>query len=125
MRPLAPAAAVLLAAALAACVPPRESLDGQSLDGRTRVALDLQPVSVDSVRGHGTLHVAGHPVAVALQGHWRDAGDGVRSLEGTLQADTMPGERWTIEWSPSDLNGSLRAGDGVTEGDAVALATPR
>jgi hypothetical protein len=124
MRPLAPAAALLLAATLAACVPPRESLDGQSRDGTTRVALDLQPTSVDSVRGTGTLRFAGRPVAVVLRGRWHDAGDGIRSLEATLQADTMPGERWALEWSPSDLNGSIRPADSTAAGDVVTLATP-
>jgi hypothetical protein len=124
MRRLAPAAALLLAATLAACVPPRESLDGQSVDGSTRVALDLQPVSVDSVHGQGTLRFAGRPVSVVLRGRWHDAGDGIRSLEATLQADTMSGERWSLEWSPSDLNGSLRPADRTVAGDVVAIATP-
>jgi hypothetical protein len=36
----------------------------------------------------------------------------------------MSGERWAIEWSPSDLNGSLRPVDSTLAGDVVALATP-
>jgi hypothetical protein len=125
MRPrrLAPAA-LLLAATLAACVPPRESLDGQSVDGRTRVALDLQSAVGDSVKGTGTLRLAGHPVSVRLRGRWNDVGDGVRSLEGTLQADTKPGERWAIEWSASDLNGSLRPVDSTAAEDVVSLTMP-
>jgi hypothetical protein len=124
MSRLAPAAVLLLAATLAACTPPRETLDGQSHDGTTSVALDLQPTSVDSVRGTGTLRLAGRPVPVVLHGRWHDAGDGIRSLEATLQADTMQGERWSLEWSPSDLNGSIRPADSTAAGDVVALATP-
>jgi hypothetical protein len=108
MRRLAPLSALLLAATFAACVPPRESVDGESVDGRTRVALDIRPVSGDSVSGTGTLRVAGRPVPVRLSGRWNERGDGIRSLEGTLQADTATGERWVIAWSPSELNGSLR-----------------
>lgn len=110
-------AALLLASTLAACVPPRERLDGQSADGRTRVAIDLRPVSVDSVQGSGILRLAGRPVPVRLAGRWKDVGNGIRSLEATLQADTMPAEQWALEWSVSDLNGSLRSVDGP----AVAL----
>jgi hypothetical protein len=121
---LAPAAALLLAATLAACMPPRERLDGQSRDGTTRVALDLQPISVDSVHGQGTLRLAGRPVPVQLRGRWHDVGDGIRSLEATLQSDTMSGERWSLQWSPSDLNGSIRPVDSIAAGDVVALATP-
>jgi hypothetical protein len=124
MHRLARAAALLLAAALAACVPPRESLDGQSVDGNTRVALDLQPVSGDSVSGIGTLRLAGRPVPVRLEGHWNDVGSGIRSLEGTLRADTITGERWALEWSPSDLNGSIRPVDSTAASDVVALNTP-
>lgn len=101
-------AALLLASALAACVPPRERLDGRSADGRTRVALDLRPTSVDSVQGSGVLRVAGRPVPVRLRGRWNDVGNGVRNLEATLQADTMAGERWALQWSASELIGSLR-----------------
>jgi hypothetical protein len=119
----APSPALLLALALAACVPPRERLDGQSADGRTQVALDLRTASGDSVRGTGILRMAGHPVPVVLHGRWSDVGDGIRSLHATLQADTMSGERWALVWSPSDLNGSLRPADGG-DGSAVALNTP-
>jgi hypothetical protein len=115
--------ALLLALSLAACVPPRERLDGESADGRTRVALDLRPASGDSVRGTGILRVAGRPVTVVLHGKWNDIGDGVRSLQATLQSDTMPDWRWSLVWSPSELNGSLRPADGG-DGSAVALSTP-
>jgi hypothetical protein len=119
----APISALLLALGLAACVPPRERLDGQSADGRTQVALDLRTASGDSVRGSGILRMAGRPVPVVLRGRWSDVGDGIRSLHATLQADTMPGERWALVWSPSDLNGSLRPAEGG-DGSAVALNTP-
>jgi hypothetical protein len=118
----APLLALPLALSLAACVPPRERLDGESADGRTRVALDLRPASGDSVRGSGILKVAGRPVPVVLRGKWNDNGDGIRSLDATLEADTMPDWRWSLVWSPSDLNGSLRPVDG--DGAAVALNTP-
>jgi hypothetical protein len=114
---------LLLALSLAACVPPRERLDGVSPDGRTRVALDLHTASGDSVKGSGILRVAGRPVKVVLRGKWNDVGDGVRSLQATLQSDTMPDWRWSLVWSPSDLNGSLRPVDG-DDGSAVALNTP-
>jgi hypothetical protein len=119
----APISALLVALALTACVPPRERLDGQSADGRTQVALDLRTASGDSVRGTGILRMAGRPVPVVLHGRWSDVGDGIRSLHATLQADTMPGRRWALVWSPSDLNGSLRPADG-DDGSAVALNTP-
>jgi hypothetical protein len=120
MRRLAPASVVLLAATFAACVPPRESVDGESVDGRTQVALDIRPASGDSVSGTGTLRVAGRPVPVRLRGRWNEKGDGIRSLEGTLQADTATGERWLIAWSPSELNGSLRDQGGAE----VRINTP-
>ncbi|MFL5607289.1 MAG: hypothetical protein ACJ8AD_12645 [Gemmatimonadaceae bacterium] len=119
----APLLALPLALSLAACVPPRERLDGESADGRTRVALDLRPASGDSVKGSGILRVAGRPVTVVLHGKWNDVGDGVRSLDATLEADTMPDWRWSLVWSPSDLNGSLRPVDGGDD-SAVALNTP-
>jgi hypothetical protein len=115
--------ALLLALSPAACVPPRESVNGESADGRTRVALDLRPASGDSVKGTGILRVAGRPVAVVLHGKWTDSGDGIRSLDATLQSDTMPDWRWSLVWSPSDLNGSLRPVDGGDE-SAVTLNTP-
>jgi hypothetical protein len=93
---------------LAACVPPRERVDGRSSDGSTRVRLDLRPAGMDSVLGSGTLEVAGRPHSVVVAGRWNDVGDGIRSLQATLQSDTTPDERWTIEWSPSTLNGSIR-----------------
>src|SRR5258705_354975 len=119
----APLSALLLALSLAACVPPRERLDGESADGRTRVALDLRPASGDSVKGSGILRVAGRPVKVVLRGKWNEVGDGVRSLQATLQSNTMPDWRWSLVWSPSDLNGSLRPVDGG-DGSAVVLNTP-
>src|SRR3982074_3704837 len=119
----APVSALLLALALAACVPPRERLDGQSADGRTQVRRDLRPASGDSVKGSGILRVAGRPVTVVLRGRWNDVGDGIRSLHATLQADTMPEERWSLVWSPSDLNGSLRPAEGG-DASAVELNTP-
>jgi hypothetical protein len=112
MRRFAPAS-VLLLATFAACVPPRESVDGQSVDGRTQVALDIRPASGDSVSGTGTLRVAGRPVPVRLRGRWNEKGDGIRNLVGTLRADTATGESWSIAWSPSELNGSLRDEDGA------------
>ena len=119
----APVSALLLALSLAACVPPRERLDGESADGRTKVALDLRTASGDSVKGSGILRVAGRPVKVVLRGKWNDVGDGVRSLQATLQSDTTPDWRWSLVWSPSDLNGSLRPADGG-DGAAVVLNTP-
>lgn len=119
----APTAALLLALTLAACVPPRERLDGQSADGRTQVALDLRTASGDSVRGSGILRVSGRPVMVVLRGRWHDIGDGIRSLHATLQADTMPGKQWSLVWSASDLQGSLRPAE-ASDAEAVALNTP-
>lgn len=117
------AAAVLLTA----CVPPRERVDGLSPDGSTRVSLDLRPAGIDSVLGTGTLQVAGQPHTVVVAGRWNDVGDGVRSLEATLQSDTTPSERWAIEWSPSTLEGSIRHSRYGTADDAsaaVPIATP-
>lgn len=120
-RRLALAAVVLL---LTGCVPPRERVDGLSPDGRTRVTLDLRPAGMDTVRGSGTLQVAGRPHAVIVEGRWTDAGDGIRSLRATLQSDTTPRERWAIEWSPSTLNGSLRYTGDAGGSDVVALTMP-
>jgi len=116
----------LLAAALVlvACVPPRERVDGLSRDGSTRVTLDLRPAGIDSVLGSGTLRVAGRPHTVVVAGRWNDIGDGVRSLEATLQSDTTPAERWAIEWSPSTLEGSIRVASSRASGGAVEIATP-
>jgi hypothetical protein len=119
----APFSALLFALSLAACVPPRERLDGESADGRTQVALDLRTAAGDSVKGSGILRVAGRPVTVVLRGKWNDIGDGVRSLQATLQSDTTPDWRWSLVWSPSELNGSLRPADGDV-GSAVTLNTP-
>jgi hypothetical protein len=113
---------IALAASLAACVPPRERVDGRSADGGTAVELDLRSASGDSVQGSGTVRVAGQPRAVSLHGHWNDKGDGMRHLAATLQADTMPGERWTLEWSPVSLNGSIRRTESAEGMPEVALA---
>jgi hypothetical protein len=101
-------------------------VEGLSPDGSTRVSLDLRPAGIDSVLGTGTLQVAGQPHTVVVAGRWNDVGDGVRSLEATLQSDTTPGERWAIEWSTSRLEGSIRhASRGAADAsDAVAIATP-
>lgn len=114
------------AAFITACVPPRERVEGLSPDGSTRVSLDLRPAGIDSVLGTGILQVAGRPHTVVVAGRWNDIGDGVRSLEATLQSDTTPGERWAIEWSASALEGSIRyASRGAVEAsDAVPIATP-
>ena len=114
------------AALVTACVPPRERVDGLSPDGSTRVSLDLRPAGIDSVLGSGTLQVEGHPHTVVVAGRWNDVGDGVRSLEATLQSDTTPGERWAIEWSPSTLEGSIRYANRDSEdaNDVVPIATP-
>lgn len=116
----------LLAAALllTACVPPRERVDGLSRDGSTRISLDLRPAGIDSVLGSGTLQVAGRPHTVVVAGRWTDIGDGVRSLEATLQSDTTPTERWAIEWSPSTLEGSIRVASGNAPSGAVEITTP-
>jgi hypothetical protein len=115
---------VIASLVLTACVPPSEHLDGRSADGRTRVAIELQPAGGDSVRGSGTLQLAGKPRVVELKGRWNDVGDGVRSLEATLQADTTPDERWALDWSPVTLNGSLRAIQGAEGHTLIALNTP-
>lgn len=114
------------AAVLAACVPPRERVEGLSPDGSTRVSLDLRPAGIDSVLGTGTLQVAGRPHSVVVAGRWNDVGDGVRSLEATLQSDTVPNERWAIEWSTSTLEGSIRLASRNADdaSDAVPIATP-
>jgi len=116
----------LLVAALllVACVPPRERVDGLSRDGSTRVTLDLRPAGIDSVLGSGTLRVAGRPHTVVVAGRWNDIGDGVRSLEATLQSDTTPDERWAIEWSPTTLEGSIRIASSRPSGGAVEITTP-
>jgi hypothetical protein len=114
------------AALFSACVPPRERVEGLSPDGSTRVSLDLRPAGIDSVLGTGTLQVAGQPHTVVVTGRWNDVGDGVRSLEATLQSDTTPAERWAIEWSTTSLEGSLRhtsPGASVAR-DIVPIATP-
>lgn len=121
LRPLPIAAAALL---VTACVPPRERVDGLSRDGSTRVTLDLRPAGIDSVLGSGVLRVAGRPHTVVVAGRWNDSGDGVRSLQATLQSDTTPGERWAIEWSPSMLEGSIRYASSRDAGGAVEITTP-
>lgn len=115
-----------LAAALllAACVPPRERVDGLSRDGSTRVSLDLRPAGIDSVLGSGTVQVRGRPHTVVVAGRWNDVGDGVRNLEATLQSDTTPTERWAIEWSPSTLEGSIRIASSDAPSGAVEITTP-
>jgi hypothetical protein len=122
-RPILATSALVLALSLAACVPPREHVDGMSADGRTQVMLELRPVSGDSVQGSGTLRVAGHPRTVVLRGRWNEMGDGLRSLDATLQADTTPDERWALSWSPVTLNGSLRSSEAVDGATVVALST--
>ena len=121
MRTIARTALLLAAGVLAACVPPRERLDGVSPDGSTFLALDLRPTAGDSVRGAGVLKVAGRPRPVVLQGRWNERGDGLRKLEATVRADAAPGERWALEWSPSSLVGSLRAADSDA---TIALGAP-
>jgi hypothetical protein len=125
VRPTLLASFIFVASSLvSACVPPREHLDGRSADGRTRVAIELRPSGGDSVRGRGMLQLAGKPRAVELKGRWNDAGDGVRSLEATLQADTTPDERWALDWSPVTLNGSLRAMEVSGGSTLISLNTP-
>jgi len=127
LRPALRLPAIAVAAALfTACVPPRERVEGLSPDGSTRVSLDLQPAGIDSVLGTGTLQVAGQPHTVVVAGRWNDVGDGVRSLEATLQSDTTPSERWAIEWSTTALEGSLRPTSPGDSGprDVVQIATP-
>lgn len=127
LRPALRLPAIAVAAALfTACVPPRERVEGLSPDGSTRVSLDLQPAGIDSVLGTGTLQVAGQPHTVVVAGRWNDVGDGVRSLEATLQSDTTPSERWAIEWSATALEGSLRptSPDDSGSRDVVPIATP-
>lgn len=121
IRRLPLAAAALL---IAACVPPRERVDGLSRDGSTHVTLDLRPAGIDSVLGSGVLRVAGRPHTVVVAGRWNDIGDGVRNLEATLQSDTTPSERWAIQWSPSTLEGSIRDASSRDAGGAVEITTP-
>lgn len=115
---------VALATLTTACVPPRERVEGLSPDGSTRVSLDLRPAGIDSVLGTGTLQVSGRPHTVVVTGRWNDVGDGVRSLQATLQSDTTPTERWAIEWSPSELEGSIREASQRGSDDVVTIATP-
>jgi len=119
LRLLSIAAAAVL---FSACVPPRERVEGLSPDGSTRVSLDLRPAGIDSVLGTGTLQVEGRPHTVVVAGRWNDVGDGVRSLEATLQSDTTPTERWAIEWSTTALEGSIRHANNAS--DVVPIATP-
>ena len=113
-----------LALLLTACVPPRERVVGLSPDGSTRVTLELRPAGIDSVHGSGTVQLAGRPHAVLVEGRWNDVGDGIRSLEATLQSDTTPRERWSIQWSPSTLNGSIRYAGGLKAGEPVLITMP-
>lgn len=115
--------ALLTLAAFAACVPPRERVEGRSADGRMALHLDLRPAAGDSVLGTGTLRVGGQPRAVMLRGTWREKGDGLRRLAATLQSDTMPGEHWSLEWSPVSLDGTIRRDEGRDDRSAVILTT--
>ena len=126
LRPALRLLSVAATAAFVACVPPRERVEGLSSDGSTRVSLDLRPAGIDSVLGTGTLQVAGRPHTVLVAGRWNDVGDGVRSLQATLQSDTTPDERWAIEWSTSTLEGSIRyaSRDADAASDSVAISTP-
>jgi hypothetical protein len=124
MRPPRLALAALVAATgLSACVPPREQVEGRSADGRMAVHLDLRPAAGDSVLGTGTVHVRGQPRTVVLRGHWSEKGDGLRRLAATLQSDTMPGEHWSLEWSPVSLDGTIRRVDGSDDRATVSLST--
>ena len=124
MPPFATCIAALSAAAcMSACVPPREQVDGRSADGRTTVMLDLRPASGDSVVGSGVVRLAGAPHAVRLRGQWREKGDGLRRLAATLQSDSTPTERWSLEWSPVSLDGTIRLGDADSTAADVALAS--
>ena len=105
---------------LAACSPPRERVAGRSADGGTAVDLEVQPAAGDSVLGTGTIRVAGQPRRVVLRGRWNEQDDGLRRLHATLVSDTMPGERWSLEWSPVSLDGTLARAD---EHGAISLAT--
>ncbi|MDB4886286.1 MAG: hypothetical protein JWN79_1724 [Gemmatimonadetes bacterium] len=122
-RQLLAAPALVVLAGLSACVPPREHVEGRSADGRMTVQLDLRPTSGDSVHGTGTLRVAGHPRTVVLRGRWNEKGDGLRRLAATLQSDTMPGEHWSLEWSPVSLDGTIRRDEGRDDRAAVVLTT--
>lgn len=117
------AAVVIVAASMCACVPPREQVDGRSEDGRTTVTLDLRPASGDSVVGSGVVRLGGAPHAVRLRGQWREKGDGLRRLAATLQSDSTPAERWSLEWSPVSLDGTIRLGDADSAAADVALAS--
>ena len=86
------------------------------------MALDLRPASGDSVIGTGTVRVAGRPRTVVLRGRWNEIGDGRRSLDATLQADTTPNEHWSLAWSPSDLEGSLQWTADADSRASVALS---
>jgi hypothetical protein len=122
-RPALRLSIAVAAVLFTACVPPRERVEGLSPDGSTRVSLDLRPAGIDSVLGTGTLQVAGRPHTVVVAGRWNDVGDGVRSLEATLQSDTTPAERWAIEWSTTTLEGSIRDASRGAH-DVVPIATP-
>jgi len=127
LRPTLRVLSLAAAAALVtACVPPRERVVGLSPDGSTRVSLDLRPAGIDSVLGTGVLQVKGQPHTVIVAGRWNDVGDGVRSLEATLQSDTTPAERWAIEWSTTTLEGSIRVAsrDAAEASGVVPIATP-
>lgn len=123
IRPSLSVALVALAVVASACVPPREQVDGRSADGRTTVQLDLRPTSGDSVRGTGIVRLAGAPHAVKLRGQWHEKGDGLRRLAATLQSDSTPNERWSLEWSPVSLDGTLREGEADSAAAHVALAS--
>jgi len=127
LRPTLRVLSLAAAAALVtACVPPRERVVGLSPDGSTRVSLDLRPAGIDSVLGTGVLQVKGQPHTVIVAGRWNAVGDGVRSLEATLQSDTTPAERWAIEWSTTTLEGSIRVAsrDAAEASGVVPIATP-
>jgi hypothetical protein len=117
-------AIAFLGLTLASCVPPREHVAGRSADGRTQLVLDLQPSGGDSVDGTGVLHVAGRPRPVSLRGRWNETGDGLRSLVATLRDGATADSQWTLEWSPSGLNGTLRQIEGGEELMMVTLKTP-
>jgi hypothetical protein len=122
-RPPLAAPALVVLAALCACVPPRERVEGRSADGHLAVQLDLQPASGDSVLGSGTVRIAGHPRTVVLRGAWHEKGDGLRRLAATLQSDTMPNEHWSLDWSPVSLDGTIRRDEGRDDRSTVVLTT--
>ena len=117
------AAFVALAATASACVPPREQVDGRSADGRMTVQLDLRPMSGDSVGGSGIVRLAGAPHVVKLRGQWHEKGDGLRRLAATLQSDSTPTERWSLEWSPVSRDGTIRDGEADSAAIQVALGS--